>query len=313
MNAKKIKLCCRTLVLILLPFIGTFIASNLYCQTSSSNATQLFNDDTFHFSLQIPTDWQTKKRPTDNSSLRIALESPDSTQMIFVYAFKTDAEVDLEKFAESDTLLFNDLGERVDSRKIWKFWFFYLTGIENNYKTDKIKTKLLFSSQSNFGYVIMRKGYNEDFSKFSEVCKSFKINVPFSNRFSVWLSGLFHGIGGWIIGIIGLIILLGVASLIGSGGKFIKKNMSIKKQLNKVKYEALRDGNTLTEKWNEINIKTVRNILFALTGIIIIYLVLFNLLSTRFFLLSLLGLVPLILGYFGIFFTLSDEIEDYLD
>ena len=301
----------KILLWICLLFFEMFATINAYSQDSKSKNIQLYTDESFHFSVQIPDGWQTTKNLDDTSFLRILCRSNDSRQALYIYAFKTGDEIDLEKFAEMDTSLFRDLGNRIDSKRIWKFLFFYLTGVERSYQNEKITTKIQFKSEVNFAYLIMWKGYDADFSQFTRFCESFETHVPFFSKLSMWILGSLKGIGGWIIGIIGLILFLGIAYLIGQVGVYIRTQIEIKKQLGKVKKQAIKDGQMVNEKWHKVNKKTSLMILLSPAIIVTIYFIIFSLSSTTVFLVSLAGLVPAILGFFGIFFSPSDDIEDY--
>lgn len=261
------------LFLILLFFLMIFVSIEIFAQ---SNNSQSYKDDKYHFTIQKPYDWQTIKTPDNNTSLRLAFQSPDSRQIMNIYAFKIEKKIDLEKFAKSDTLLFSNLGKCVDVVYNWKFKFFYLTSIEKTYQINNVKTKLLFKSQSNFGYVIMWKGYDNDFSQFTKICESFKTQVPLIKKLLNWSSG-------WFVGLIGLIVFLGVAFLLGLTGVYIRKK-----------------------------IKTTFKIIMTVLVISIIYLCVYIFVSRVVFFYFLFALVPMILGYFGIFFTLSDDPTDYL-
>lgn len=133
----------------------------------------------------------------------------------------------------------------------------------------------MFKSEANLGYVIMFRSLNDDASMYNELINNLVIEVPFSERAYVWIVGAFKGIGGWIIGIIGLIIFLAVAYLLGLVGVRTRK----KKML--------------------------------IILIVLIYLIIFKTTSLSTFLYSLPVLVPIVMGYFGIFFTASEDPDDY--
>jgi hypothetical protein len=64
----------------------------------------------------------------------------------------------------------------------------------------------------------------------------------------------------------------------------------------------------INEKWHLENKKSTRLIVLPVTGWGIAYILLFVFFPIKIFLFSLTALIPLVLGYFGIFFVLSKEL-----
>lgn len=124
--------------------------------------------------------------------------------------------------------------------------------------------------------------------------------------------GWLKGIGGWIGGIIAMLLFIGVLYLLGKTGQLVRKGVETKKALNKAKLDAAQKRLVVTSKWHEYNRKATLWITGPILGWIGVYVVLFLVLPLGTFLVSLLGLIPPVLGYFGIFFVPSGDLDDYL-
>lgn len=272
--------------------------------------TEIYKDTSFHFSFPIPEQYVTKVFGNDSTYLRISLyNEDDSSQIIDIYVYKTDGKVDLEKFSEKDKYLFGDLGELVDKKSRYSILIFLLNSIEKSYQHKNINTKLLFKCKANFGYVIMWRSLNVDESIYKDITENFIINVPFSVDASVWFASVFKGIGIWIIGIIGLAVFLGTAYLLGLIGVELKKNIIIIQKIKKTLSQQVKKSNFDVL----YNARSKSKLRISIITIIIIssFLIVYKTTSLEVFLLSLLILVPIVMGYFGVFFTLSDDIGDY--
>ena len=128
------------------------------------------------------------------------------------------------------------------------------------------------------------------------------------NTILAWL----RGIGGWIGGIIASLLLIGVLYLLGKTGQLMRKGVEIKKALKKAKFEGAQKELVPNPKWHEFNRKATRWIIGPILGWAAVYTVLFLMLPSGVFLLSLLALILPVLGYFGIFFVPSEDLDDYL-
>ena len=211
--------------------------------------------------------------------------------------------------AEQDKLLFGNLGKLVDSKSHYKLLIFLLNSIEKNYQDEKVKTKLLFKSEANFGYVIMWRSLNNDASIYNDISNNLEIQVPFSDRAYVWIVGVFKGIGGWIIGIIGLIIFLGIAYFLGLIGVEVRKHNMIIIQIKELMSQKINKSDI--EALSKVRSKSIFRIAIIIFLIVLFYFLIFKATSLSVFLYSLLILVPVVMGYFGIFFTPSEDIDDY--
>src|SRR6185312_1333748 len=103
--------------------------------TSNYNNARTFKNEKFYFTIKLPADWKTDESPKANVELQLFSQSPDNQQSLSIYVIKNDEDIDLEKFAAADTMLFKNLGELVDSRKIREY-LIVLKAIEKSYKTN---------------------------------------------------------------------------------------------------------------------------------------------------------------------------------
>jgi hypothetical protein len=171
--------------------------------------------------------------------------------------------------------------------------------IVKSYKSNSLNTKIVFQVKDNLGYILLWSSTDNDDTIFSESLNTFKINIPFSKTIKSWFSGIL----GWVVGIVILLLSLGVLFLIGKTGTIMRKGIEIKKAIKIAVKENPHKGLNFDNHILKLNRKSAFMIILPLLGWIIIYVCVFVLFSTKIFLLSLLGLIPVILGFFGIFFT----------
>jgi len=118
---------------------------------------------------------------------------------------------------------------------------------------------------------------------------------------------------GWLLWFLGIAVFFLVAYLLGSTGRLVRKGVEVKRALRKARLDASKQGMIPNEKWYVYRRKSTIWILMPTLGWIIFYIILYFFIPTKFFLLSLIALVIPILGYFGIFFTPSDDPSGYID
>lgn len=298
----KFKLTCIVVILISI--------SN----TLAQNGIQYYECPTFHFSFHTPDKWVAKEVVRDSTKVNVLINNDDDlNQVINIFAYKTRKKIELKKLASLDTTLYSNLGNLV-SVKNNKELLFFLNSIEKKYQNENIITYLRFKSKANYGYVIMWRSLSSDALLYTEICNSFKVQVPFINQLSLWIRGIFSGIGGWILGIIGLILLVVVAYGIGLIGREIRKQIMIVLAANKmlIKFEYNKEINKKKiEVLLRLRLKSVLKIVMVVLFIIVFYLLIYLFATTNTFLVFLLLLVPLVMDYYGVFLTLSDDIEDY--
>lgn len=300
------------LKLFFLTLFSAVLLINLHCTAQSPvfAKDEVYESSKFHFTLKIPSEWNYEESGNDSSNIKLTIQNKiDSTQIIFVYAYKTKGEIDLEKLADSDTMLFGNLGNLKENKTHFKLLIFFLSNITKTYETEKMQTKLLFKSQANFGYVVIWRGLNKDSTKFIEVSESLETKVPFGESTSIWIVSTFKDIGGWILGIIGLIIFLLIAYGLGQIGLLVRKNIRIVKHINSL--IANRANKNEIETLAKVRMKCKLKNILVFSLLVIFYYFIFSFTTATLFLLSLLILVPVIMGYFGYFFTPSEDADDY--
>jgi len=116
---------------------------------------------------------------------------------------------------------------------------------------------------------------------------------------------------GWILGVAGLLLVIGILYLLGKTGALIRKGMETKKFLQEAKIKASSQGLLLTEKWHVYNRKAKVWIIIPIISWVCFYVFVYKIFQTKIFLLSFLLLIVPILGFFGIFFVPSEEADDY--
>lgn len=78
----------------------------------------------------------------------------------------------------------------------------------------------------------------------------------------------------------------------------------------KLKNEAQQKGWEVTKKWYALNRKSTLWIVGAILSWILLYAFIFFFLSLKNFLLSLFGLIPTVLGYFGVILVPKEDIGE---
>jgi hypothetical protein len=285
------------------------------CSNNSLNEKEYmtYKDDLCYFKIKVPNTWQISKSDSDTSFMRVCFKSPDDKQDLCVFVIKARKKIDLSSFASNSDNFFNGLGENIpESKKIINY-ILHQFKIEKTYQNGNLVTKLLFKKDYHFGYIISYQCTDNNFHNYEIISKSFVSDVPFSKKASTWAKGLLGDFGEWIIGIIMGIVGIFVLIEIGLFGQLVRKGVKTKKALNKIRNESAQKGLEVNDKWHLYFKKSSRWILLPILGLVFVYIIVFLAFSLKIFLISLFGLIPFILGYYGILFVPSDEIEDYLE
>jgi hypothetical protein len=276
-------------------------------QTSNAYDTKEFKNENFYFSLNLPNDWITSEATSQDSSLQLSSQSHDKRQSLSIYIIQAEDDIDLKKFADTYSNMFINIGGLEDTKKIREYLVF-LKSIEKSYETNTQSTKLYFQVKDNIGYILMWQSLDKDFTNYTNIADTFNVRIPLLKTIGGW----FKGIGAWIIGIIIALLGVGLLYLIGKTGQLVRKGVETKKALNKFKVESLRKGFGVNEKWHLFNKKSTFWIVLPVLGWVVVYFGLFYFLSSKYFLISLLALIPILLGYFGVIFGPSEDPDDYL-
>lgn len=116
---------------------------------------------------------------------------------------------------------------------------------------------------------------------------------------------------GIIVYIVGLMLFFGAIYLLGYSGLMLRGGIETRKALGDIREDARKKGLSINEKWFKLNRKSLAKIVFPIFGWIGVYVIAFEILPPKLFFVSLLALIVPVLGYFGIFFTPSDDPGDY--
>lgn len=296
---KKIKSAISRLIIVLIFFqllSVTFIFADI--STNNSNDNRLFINEKSYFSINLPSNWKTSIITDSTSTLRLISTSPDSQQSLFIYVLESNDEIDLIKFADSDTKFFSNLGQLTDKKSV-NDYFIIPKSIIKSYKSIKLNSKLSFQVKNNLGYIIMWSSIDNDDTIYLKALSTFKIDIPFSKILLGWFSGIL----GWVVGIVLLLLGCGVLYLIGKLGTIIRKGIKIKNAIRTALIEHPNEGLDFNIQIRKLNKKSNNMIIIPLFAIIIVFVCVYVLFSTKIFLYSLFGLIPVILGFFGIFFS----------
>lgn len=266
--------------------------------TNNSSENKLFVNEKSYFSINLPSNWNTSLITDSKSTLRLVSKSPDSHQSLFIYVLESNDEIDLKKFADSDTKLFSNLGLLSETKNI-NDYFIIPKSIVKSYKSNNLNTKLSFQVKNNLGYILMWTSIDNDDTTYLKALSTFDINIPFSKTLSGWFSGIL----GWIVGIVFLLLSCGVLYLIGKIGTIIRKGIEIKKAIKIAIIQHPNEGFEFNMHISKFKRKSTNMIIIPLLALIIVFVSVYVIFSTKIFLYSLFGLIPIILGFFGIFFA----------
>jgi len=286
------------------PFLLSIIFIILIIFTNNCYSNQemkTYKDSHFYFSVLIPANWNIEQTKDDSSLLRIKSFSPDKMSLFSIYSIHSkDGDIELNKLGNIEKKLFNNLGHLVKENKQDK-------KIEKIYQSNQILNNFVFRTESCFGYILMYKTLSNDVTIFKEIENSFNSNVPFLQKVKGRIRLILSGLGGWIIGVIGILLLYPL----GKTGQLVTRGFELKSALDELKLKAEKNGNTVNEKWYKIRKKAKLWIILPILGWSTIYIVLFIILPFKTFLLTLIGLIPPLLGLMGIFFVPSDDPADW--
>lgn len=295
------KIFLKTGNLLVMPSLMVFIISNLLCM----NVFALqYKSDGYYLNLIIPDDWKMVKAKKTPTTIFVSFRSKDKKRFLSIFQIKGNSKVDLDKLSDIDKKLFNNLGELESdksfySEKVRTYLILPTNRIEKVYKYGDNKSKLVFKSLLNFGYVIAYQGKVTDFSEFDAIIKDINIDIPLEERKHSAVTG-----GKiWIINTFNYLILIAILYVFGRLGALLRNNIEGKNLLNKIRTEFSKQGKDVNEKWHNHKKKATMWISLSILGCILIYisfyiLLKYDLITTNQFLLSLLGIVAFAIGYY---------------
>lgn len=110
-----------------------------------------------------------------------------------------------------------------------------------------------------------------------------------------------HEVLGELGGLVVAAIVCVFAAVLGLTGLLLRRGVELRKVCNQSESVAAQKGYRLNENWYRDRRKAAWWIAGPIVGWVLIYLILFTVLPIRLSLFSLLGLLPVVLGYFGRF------------
>lgn len=283
-------------------------------ETTQTIMEKRFQCDSFRMTIDLPENWRVIKKNQTESDLSIQLRSPDKSQTILIYAFRAKEKVNIEDLADADVKLLNNLGSLESEKSFFlkgvrTFFFFPTNYIEKIYKSGDQQTKLVFRTNVHYAYIFGWRSKNNDTSVFDNMTFSYEpLSVSLKERWANFRGG----IGGWLIVALMAILFGGIVFAFGQMGLYIRKGFNTVKYLEGKRVEIEKEGKVVNEIWHQYKRKAYLYICIPLVICICLYGALFAFLSIKHFLISLLGIGFVLLGYFGIRFgpDIADIGED---
>lgn len=119
---------------------------------------------------------------------------------------------------------------------------------------------------------------------------------------TILLDFQFKDILNWVGGLIAFGLFFVICYFIGQLGVQIKSGLTISKYINKAERDAKAKGLSLNEKGIALKQKGKRKLIYPIVGIVVFYFLAFTFVPTlELKLATLLILIPVALGFFGIF------------
>jgi hypothetical protein len=226
---------------------------------------------------------------------------------IYIYAFKSNSEIDLVKFSEVQTDFIKSLGYTLSSEKNFLFWFFFLESIDKRFKESDVITRIRFVSDSNLGLMIIGQETPAIQDIFNLVYNNLELDISLIHRAKVWLLDSLSGYMGLFLLIVVILVLISMAYLLGKIGAYIRIQSNLIDHINK-ELKVNKDHNRNTALLN-LRSQSYHRLYGIPAGILFIYSISFIYVPSQFFMIMLVGIIPIILGYFGMFFSV-DVLED---
>lgn len=127
---------------------------------------------------------------------------------------------------------------------------------------------------------------------------------------AVFLEFELKDIFNWVGGLIAFILFFVICAFIGQLGVQLRGGINILKFIKKIKTE--NKDIILNEKGVALKRKGLRKIIFPLVLITLVYTCLYFFLPQQYFSYTFIGVVPILLGYFGIILV-PEQISELID
>jgi len=268
--------------------ISLFILLFLLSISSFSQLTQ-FQDTVYYFSFEYPENWTiTNERDTN---LRIVLESEDKAYTLAAYGFfLLEGDIDLEKFAANDSVLFTRLGASTDIEVnrlipyIGEYLGYVLDDADQiNYIRKKYDKNINgfyayahYEVLKHYAYAVIAYSKEPNFDSIMPIFESIDVSVPImkniKNSFS-WKAyksnmsweKLKERLPGLLMWMLYILWLLGIMM----SGRYFRKGRDKRKALIKYRDE-LEEGYVVNDNWKKQFKKARRKMIFSILGCILI-------------------------------------------
>lgn len=257
------------------------------------------------FRLDLPSGWSVDQH-TEGSKKMTAV-SPDGGDSIFVYTIKAKGEIDIDRLADRVNL--NWAGIQTSSRTFKRFLRLRLCLLKT-YQKGSLYTRAYIMSKDIYGYVLVWRGRNTDTRLPDQVARSFKVKIPV---LKAWPGKAWRSAFSFVIGLLGLLAFLLVSMGFGWLGYTVRKGVISQKTMRLVMSLQKVETTTDKAKWAQLKKRASRQIVLPIAGLIVFYLLVWVLFSPPVFFASLLGLVVVVLGYFGILSDPAKSVEQYIE
>ncbi|MCF8009138.1 MAG: hypothetical protein K9K32_05180 [Halanaerobiales bacterium] len=268
------------------------------------------NDQNYNYSFKIPNDWELETNfDNPKSYQRLVATDPNQDYVFTIFALKNNKKIDLQKLTELDREIFDNLGSKIKSKEINKYLIFRYA-VKKRYDKNEHGLYALAHYQVSgpYGYLIFTFSKYNDFSNINKIIKSFKPKVPLLEkvlaRFGsplIWMAGILIGL-----------ILIGLTYVLAKTGYLFRKGIMLKQELNKKEYKILKKDKKIKKVWKKNNNKAFKLIVLPVLAWIALFFLLRYFLPNDFLKATLILLLFPLLGYFGVFPTLSKNPFDYL-
>lgn len=252
-------------------------------------------DTETYFTATLPAGWVPGAAPTKGGVRRCSAASPDGLRDVGIYAFVADGDVDLPLLADNGPKMFTDLGPETARDRDWEWLQTVAIDVVYGPNASGDRTLAHYTAESSVAYIVIAYSKDGDFAQARAVIDSLKADVPARVRVAAQM-GAAMGFG-----------LLLLALPFGGAGYAIKHARLHLGALDDVRSRILREGHGLSPKWYAMRRRHRAQLGAAVAGVFLAYFASFAVLPGTVARWSLLYLVPVALGYLGIFIVPGDD------
>lgn len=267
--------------------------------------------------FQIPKSWSVKF--SKNKYHWLTAQSANKKQYIKILSFKFDHRISITEFLKYERKIFPKFGNAIESHKINLPWFrkFLDTnynGIDKIYKIQGNKKVLVrYITSSTYAYAVMAGSSTNNLEPLQKML-NYDLSILNKNVIYADIKNIlnnYHEILVWIIGAAIAFTFWITIGFLGKTGWFIRIAHERIKSLYEIKKHADSSNQVLNKKYYKMLFKMRVRICFIASAWIAFYVLAFYLLGKGIIILLLLIIVP-VLGYFGLRFGPSDDLNDWV-